>query len=70
MSSEEPLLQEENGRLVVFPIRHDELWDAYKKSVAVFWTAEEIKLSDDLEDWNNKLTEDERYFIKNVCKWY
>jgi ribonucleoside-diphosphate reductase beta chain len=29
---------------------------------ARFWTAEEIDLSQDLNDWNNKLNDDERYF--------
>jgi ribonucleoside-diphosphate reductase beta chain len=31
---------------------------------ASFWTAEEIDLSQDLNDWNNKLNEEEKYFIK------
>jgi ribonucleoside-diphosphate reductase beta chain len=28
---------------------------------ASFWTAEEIDLSQDLNDWNNKLNDDERF---------
>jgi ribonucleoside-diphosphate reductase beta chain len=37
---------------------------------ASFWTAEEIDLSQDLNDWNNKLNEDERYFIKHILAFF
>jgi ribonucleotide reductase beta subunit family protein with ferritin-like domain len=30
------------------------------------WTAEEIDLSQDLNDWNNKLNDEEKYFIKHI----
>jgi ribonucleoside-diphosphate reductase beta chain len=32
----------------------------------LFWTAEEIDLSQDLNDWNNKLNDEEKYFIKHI----
>ena len=31
-----------------------------------FWTAEEIDLHQDLNDWNTKLNDDEKYFIKHI----
>lgn len=37
---------------------------------ASFWTAEEIDLHQDLADWNNKLTEEERYFIKHILAFF
>ncbi|GAQ12471.1 ribonucleotide reductase of class Ia (aerobic), beta subunit [Myroides odoratimimus] len=37
---------------------------------ASFWTAEEIDLHQDLSDWNNKLNEDERYFIKHILAFF
>jgi ribonucleoside-diphosphate reductase beta chain len=37
---------------------------------ASFWTAEEIDLHQDLTDWNNKLTEDEKYFIKHILAFF
>jgi ribonucleoside-diphosphate reductase beta chain len=37
---------------------------------ASFWTAEEIDLSSDLNDWNNKLNNDERYFIKHILAFF
>jgi ribonucleoside-diphosphate reductase subunit M2 len=42
----------------------------YKKAEASFWTAEEIDLSKDLHDWNNRLNDDERYFISRVLAFF
>ena len=42
----------------------------YKKAEASFWTAEEIDLSKDQLDWNNKLTDDERYFISHILAFF
>lgn len=42
----------------------------YKKHEASFWTAEEIDLSKDLHDWNNKLTDDEQYFISHILAFF
>ena len=46
----EPILQNNPNRFVIFPIKHPDIWDFYKKAEASFWTAEEIDLSDDVED--------------------
>lgn len=66
----EPILQENNDRFVIFPIEHDDIWDFYKKAEASFWTAEEVDLSSDLSDWNQKLNEDERFFISRVLAFF
>lgn len=42
----------------------------YKKAMASFWTAEEIDLSKDVHDWNNKLNNDERFFISHVLAFF
>lgn len=68
--SEEPILQEDPNRFVLFPIKHDDIWAFYKKSEASFWTAEEIDLGPDLHDWEHKLNDDERYFIKHVLAFF
>ena len=70
MSKIEPILQPNDNRFVIFPIQHDDLWDWYKKQQACFWTAEEIDLHSDLVDWNDKLTDDERYFIKHILAFF
>lgn len=66
----EPILEENLNRFVIFPIKHHDLWDWYKKCEASFWTAEEIDLHSDLHDWNNKLNSDERYFIKHILAFF
>ncbi|MCM4171775.1 ribonucleoside-diphosphate reductase [Arenibacter sp. TNZ] len=66
----EPILKENLNRFVIFPIKHHDLWDWYKKCEASFWTAEEIDLHTDLNDWNNKLNSDERYFIKHILAFF
>jgi ribonucleoside-diphosphate reductase subunit M2 len=47
-----------------------QIWQMYKKAEASFWTAEEIDLSKDLHDWNNRLNDDERYFISHVLAFF
>jgi ribonucleoside-diphosphate reductase beta chain len=59
-----------SDRYTVFPIKHANLWEFYKKHISTFWTVEEIILIDDLEDWNHKLNDNERYFIKNVLAFF
>lgn len=66
----EPILQENKDRFVIFPIQHHDIWQWYKKQEACFWTAEEIDLHQDLSDWNNKLSDDERYFIKHILAFF
>ncbi|MFT4544054.1 MAG: ribonucleoside-diphosphate reductase beta chain [Bacteroidia bacterium] len=68
--SVEPILKETSDRFVIFPIKHDEMWAMYKQAEASFWTAEEIDLQQDMMDWENKLTKDERHFIKHVLAFF
>jgi ribonucleoside-diphosphate reductase beta chain len=66
----EPILKENPNRFVLFPIKHNDIWDIYKKAEASFWTAEEIDLQQDVTDWENKLTDDERYFVKHILAFF
>lgn len=66
----EPILEENKNRFVLFPIQHDDIWQFYKRAEASFWTAEEIDLGADLIDWDMKLNDDERYFIKHVLAFF
>jgi ribonucleoside-diphosphate reductase beta chain len=70
MAAEEHILTENPDRFVLFPIVHQDIWQFYKRAEASFWTAEEIDLEADLVDWNNKLNDDERYFIKHVLAFF
>ena len=67
---QEPLLQENKDRFVIYPIKHHDIWDWYKKCEASFWTAEEIDLHQDLNDWSTKLNDDERDFIKHILAFF
>lgn len=66
----EPLLQDNKDRFVIFPIQHNDIWQFYKNAEASFWTAEEVDLSPDLHDWQNKLNDNERFFISRVLAFF
>lgn len=66
---EELLLNEDNSRFVLFPIKDNDIWGMYLKQVSCFWRAEEIDLSKDREDWN-ALTNDEKHFISMVLAFF
>lgn len=65
----EPLLHSTLSRFTVFPIKYKNLWNMYKKAQMSNWTAEEVDLSRDLEDWA-KLNENERRFIKYILAFF
>ena len=65
----EPLLTEDPNRFVLFPIKHDDIWQFYKKAEASFWTAEEIDLQQDLADWK-KMNDGERHFISHILAFF
>jgi len=69
MENKELLLEENPSRFVLFPICFKDMWDSYKNHMSVFWTAEEIDLSKDINDWQ-KLTDNEKYFIKNILGFF
>ena len=70
LNNDEMLLSEEEKRYVIFPIKHDEYWHMYKKAESNFWTTEELDLSKDMNDYNNKLSSDEQYFINNILAFF
>ena len=42
----------------------------YKQAEASFWTAEEVDLSHDRRDWEERLTLNERHFISYVIAFF
>jgi ribonucleoside-diphosphate reductase beta chain len=68
--AEEPILQENKNRFVIFPIQHHDIWQWYKKQEASFWTAEEVDLHQDVFDWENRLNKDEQYFVKHILAFF
>nr|ODN90884.1 ribonucleoside-diphosphate reductase subunit M2 [Cryptococcus depauperatus CBS 7855] len=69
---DEDILHESSSRFVLFPIRYHEagLGGTYKTSQASFWTAEELDFGHDLNDWNDKMTEQERFFILRILAFF
>lgn len=63
-------LKNGSDRYTIFPIKYPKLWEFYKNHEATFWTVEEVRLSDDLKDWNEKLNDNERFFIKNILAFF
>jgi len=54
----------------MFPIMDDSIWKMYKKQIDCFWRAEEVDLSKDLSDWNQKLNSDEKHFISMILAFF
>lgn len=69
-NSSDPLLVPDDSRFVMFPIKHNDIWNMYKKHVDCFWRAEEIDLSKDTIQWNEKLNNDERHFISLILAFF
>lgn len=65
----ESILAPNDNRFVLFPLKHMNVWEMYKKHVAAFWTAEEVDLFQDMTDWE-KLNDDERHFISHVLAFF
>ena len=65
----EPLLVPDDNRFVMFPIKHNDIWEMYKKQIDCFWRAEEIDLSKDLTNWES-LNADEKHFISMILAFF
>jgi len=65
----EPLLDINNNRLTVYPIKFENIWQQFKLQQAAFWTAEEIDFSNDYADYQ-KLNDNERHFIKMILAFF
>ena len=70
ITAAEPILAENPDRFVLFPIKYDTIWKWYKQAEASFWTVEEVDLSPDQIDWETKLSDDERHFVKHVLAFF
>jgi ribonucleoside-diphosphate reductase beta chain len=66
----ETILDKNLKRYTLFPIEHQDIWELYKVAQSSFWIAEEIDFTVDIPDWENKLTDNERYFIKNILAFF
>lgn len=53
----------------IFPIEDQNIWDLYKKAVAVFWTVEELDFSKD-KKYFSELDSNEKHFIKMILCFF
>lgn len=65
----EPILKPNDERFVIFPIEHNDIWEFYETHENAMWTVKEVDISNDMDDWNS-LTDNERYFIKNILSFF
>ena len=54
-------------RYSIFPIKNQDLWDAYKAAEKQTWVAEEVNLAQDRYD---ELTNDEKFYLKNILAFF
>jgi ribonucleotide reductase beta subunit family protein with ferritin-like domain len=66
----EPMLAPNKDRFVLFPIQHHALFDMYKRAEACKWNVEELDLSDDAAQWEQKLNDNERHYISHVLAFF
>jgi ribonucleoside-diphosphate reductase beta chain len=52
------------------PIYNGKYYDYYKKQLSTFWTVEEVDLSKDRDQFNTKLSDPERQFVKNILAFF
>lgn len=67
---DEKILKKSLDRFILSPIKYPKIWEMYKKAEASFWTTEEIDLSQDVQDWEKKLNDNEKHFIKYVLAFF
>jgi len=54
-------------RYSIFPIKNQDLWDAYKSAEKQTWVAEEVNLAQDKYD---ELSNDEKFYLKNILAFF
>jgi ribonucleoside-diphosphate reductase beta chain len=65
----EKILQENDERFVLFPIKHQGIMNFYDMAESAFWRTQEVDLSNDYTDWL-KLNDNERYFLKQILSFF
>ena len=68
--SKEPILQEDNTRFVLFPVKYPLIWKMYKKAQASYWTAEEISFTQkDIDQWE-ALDDKVKFFLERQLAFF
>lgn len=70
MSQGLALLQPNPDRFFSRPIQYPHIHAFYMKHQQAFWTADEVSLEPDKRDWREKLTPEERQFVRCVLGFF
>jgi ribonucleotide reductase beta subunit family protein with ferritin-like domain len=54
----------------IFPIKNDHIYEMYNKARSCFWIEKELDFSKDKFDWDNKLNNDEKYFLSHILAFF
>jgi ribonucleotide reductase beta subunit family protein with ferritin-like domain len=68
-NQKEYLLNPDNNRYTIYPIKDAEIWSHYETQQAAFWTAGELDFSKDHSDYE-KLNDNEKHFVKMVLAFF
>jgi ribonucleotide reductase beta subunit family protein with ferritin-like domain len=66
----EPILEPLNEKYTVYPIEYRSVWNNYKDQLKINWTVEEVDLSKDVKDWDEKLNDDDRFFLMHILAFF
>ena len=61
------ILQEDENRFVIFPIKYSDIWEYYKTARALSWNVEEFTFTGDKFD---QLNDDEKHYLKMVLAFF
>ena len=59
-----------DSRMTIKPMSYPWAFDYFRVSEKGHWLAEEIPMMDDVRDWNNKLSDNERTFLTQIFRFF
>lgn len=66
------IIRDSKDRFTLFPLnpKHQEFWNLYEDSMKQMWMVSEVNMSDDKSDWDEKLNDKQRHFLKYVISFF
>lgn len=52
------------------PFQHEWAYDLWLRSEQMHWLALEVPLNEDLKDWKNELSNEEKFFLTNIFRFF
>lgn len=63
-------LLESSGFQPYKPFLYPWAFEAWKKQQQMHWLPEEVSMADDINDWKNKLNDNDRFFLTNIFRFF